>query len=236
MKTMTSLLGLTAFTLAIGSAACGDDTGAGGGDTTSSKTSGPSTATVGTGTGSTTSTGMGIPDVPALGVQIDRMGRPAINTATTQTFTPDATREAAQDAFNADGAPATWVATYAGDAATALGILDSLDANCGNQAFSGGMAGQSDPDAYSTLGGVLANDYLVVNGAPMPAGTCTTYLAVEVTALGIANTDCGGRKPSYDVIASTYSVVAGTFPTVFDDTIAAGSDQNVETFPYLAAP
>jgi len=60
------------------------------------------------------------------------------------------------------------------------------------------------------------------------------YNGVEAASLGVENDTCVGRTPADDVIATTYSIVAGVFPAAFDDTITAPSKSQVETFPYLA--
>ena len=210
---------------------CGDDdnggtptTGADGG------TDGANGADTGAGD---TGNGTGNPAPPAIGAQIDRFGRPAINTATLQTFTPNATREAAQDAYNADGNTGGWVAAHGATIAASLGVLDSLDTNCGNQAF-------ADPDAganrYGTLGSVLADDRMWLDTSQT---ACTQYLGVELKATGVAPAlaDCGGRRLAYDVVDVTYSAVAiGTVAGVTDgiDKVAEKTDGTV--FPYLAAP
>jgi hypothetical protein len=232
MKNMTSLLVLSAVALSLSAVACGDDGGSGGSGTTSSSTTTNPTATTGmmnTTTSGSTTTGNTIPDVPTLGNQLDRMGRPAINTATIETFSDNTTRGMAEDEYNADANQASWGGDYAPVMAGALGILDSLDATCGNQPAAGMT---SDPAAYGTLASVLANDYLVVKGDATEG--CGLYLGVEAAFLGVENDTCGGRTPADDVIGTTYSIVAGVFPAPFDDTITAPSKSQVETFPYLA--
>lgn len=78
------------------------------------------------------------PDAPALGTtQLDRMGRPAINTALNKAFTdttPTSTGgAAAKDAYNAASDKTAWVATNVGEFAKNLAILDVLDGLfCGN--------------------------------------------------------------------------------------------------------
>lgn len=172
------------------------------------------------------------PPVPTLGRQIDRMGRPAVNTALDHTFDLDAARkDAAKDAYNASSNPADWGESFAGEIRANLAILDSLDTDCGNQVF----ADAAQP-RYSTLASVLADDRLYVN---LDSTTCTTYLGVEANATGIVpNSDCGGRTPLYDVIDTTYSVVALGTVTGFGDTIDADGDgtPSLTTFPFLGEP
>lgn len=167
---------------------------------------------------------------PELGAQIDRMGRPAIGTALNETFTADtAVKNAQKDAYNAAADPADW-ADYTGAFETSLGILDALDAECGNQLLAGTGA-----RPYDALAGVLVDDQLYVN---TEKGTCTAYLGVEAEALGLVpDGSCGGRTPSYDVIERSYSVLAAGVLAGVDDTIAEDDAVHDEdTFPFLAEP
>jgi hypothetical protein len=73
------------------------------------------------------------PAAPALGTQIDRMGRPAINTLLNHGFDGTTAREPAKDAYNADTSSATWPATYLAAFKDTLGVLDAIDTGlCGN--------------------------------------------------------------------------------------------------------
>jgi hypothetical protein len=178
------------------------------------------------------------PTPPALGTQIDRMGRPAINTALNHTFDTNATTKgAAKDAYNADKSQAGWPAAYLGQFKANLAIYDGLDTTCGNQAGYGAL---TNPD-YTTLASVLANDVLWVNTAN---STCKQYLGVEFAALGVSNSDCGGRTPSENVIDLTFNAVAGTLtPATLPDNpgpvtngIKSPASPPSATFPYLATP
>ncbi len=173
------------------------------------------------------------PAPPALGAQVDRFGRPAVNTALNNTFNGNATAAAAaKNSYNADKNSATWAATYKGEIAANLAILDSLDTNCGNQLLA--AAPPVTAARYGNLATVLADDRQWVNSA---SASCTQYLAVEANAVGIANSDCGGRKLGYDVIDTTYSVLAiGMLGGVTDGIAAVAAKTNGTTFPYLAAP
>jgi hypothetical protein len=167
---------------------------------------------------------------PALGAQIDRMGRPAINTALNETFNADSDeKNAGKDAYNAASDPADW-SDYASAFETSLGILDGLDATCGNQL----LAGTGDTP-YGALAGVLLDDQLYVN---TDKGTCAAYLGVEAEALGLVEDgSCGGRTPSYDVIETSYSVLAAGVLSGVDDTISADDvTHDEDTFPFLAEP
>ncbi|HEY2517749.1 MAG TPA: hypothetical protein VGI39_43065 [Polyangiaceae bacterium] len=202
----------------------------------------PDTGTVTTpDTGTGSETGGGNPAPPALGTLVDRMARPAINTALNHAFDGNATTAgAAKDAYNADTDAGGWVPAYSGQFAANLAILDSLDkgalandgGGCGNQPYADPDAGA---DRYKTLSSVLAADMLWLNTA---STTCSQYLAVELNATNVmANTDCGGRALPYDVIQTTYSIVSGVGLTGFGSGVSAvAAKTNGTTFPYLAAP
>jgi hypothetical protein len=183
------------------------------------------------------------PPPPALGAQIDRVGRPAVNAATNNTFNPDdAAAGAAKDEWNQNADPSTWVSKYASEIGANLAIYDGLDTNCGNQLFAD--VTKTDASRYATLASVLADDRLWLKA---DSNYCTVYLAVEANAtkLGL-NADCGGRRPSYEVMKLTYSIVAaGTIPAsaelaaqygVTDGTTQVPEKTMVTTFPFLADP
>jgi hypothetical protein len=182
-----------------------------------------------------------VDEMPAVNpTQIDRLGRPAIATALQETFNGDqVAREAAKDAYNMNNSPANW-APYAGAPPAnageyasgfygSLAILDSLDAQCGNQIAYDAAA------QYAPLAGVLADDRLWVNSA---SGDCAvSYLAVEANALGIIlNNDCGGRTLSVDIADVSYSVLAAGALAGVTDGIEANDVAYLPDFPYLAAP
>lgn len=209
----------------------GDDSGMGS-DTGSSQDSG---VAADTGSGSDGSTSPPAP--PALGTQIDRMGRPAINTALDHVFDPNAaTKGAAKDAYNADSVPSHW-STYVPEFEANLAIYDGLDTTCGNQPGYGALGNPG----YATLATVLSGDALWLNTAN---STCQQYLGVELAVLGVTNTDCGGRTPSENVIDLTYNIVAGTVtpgtlpgnPGPVTNGITAPASPPSSTFPYLATP
>jgi Domain of unknown function (DUF4331) len=170
---------------------------------------------------------------PALGAQIDRFGRPAINTAITDPFDADATMHGTkQDAFNA-ATPASG-STFEAQFEANLAIIDSLDMNCGNQ-FAADMT-KTDATRYKPLADVLIDDQLYVDTS---SGTCTTYLGVEANATKIIpNTDCGGRTLGADVVDESYSVLAIGAISGVTDGVAADDKLSAETttFPYLAPP
>ncbi len=167
-----------------------------------------------------------------LGVQVERMGRAAINTAVTDPFfANEEDHGAVQNAYNASSDPSQW-GQFAARMAGNLAILDGLDTVCGNQLLAGPqpVAGR-----YDGLAGVLADDRLYVNTA---SGTCQQYLAVEGNAVGITNNDCGGRTPLYDTVDVSYSVLAIGALTGVGDGIASDSDgtASLTQFPFLNDP
>ncbi len=170
------------------------------------------------------------PVPPSIGTQIDRMGRAGVNTALTDPFNLNSTTKGVtQDAYNAASTPAQWGTQYTARIAGNLAILDSV---CGNQLLAGPSPAEG---RYNTLAGVLADDQLYVNSN---SGTCDVYLAVEANAVGIANTDCGGRTPLVDTIDRTYSVLAiGALSGVTDGVDRdADAQASTTTFPFLANP
>lgn len=169
------------------------------------------------------------PAVPTLGVQIDRMGRPAVNTALTNPYDiyPSANAESGEVTkarYNADSDATMWANTWMPAIRMNIAILDGLDGgSCGNQlAFSLG--------AYTPLAGVLAADVLQVDTTRT---SCNAYLGVEVNALGLmTNTECGGRTLSIDTIDATYGALIGTATS---DNIAQ-STAPTTAFPFFATP
>ncbi len=167
---------------------------------------------------------------PSLGQQIDRMGRPAINTAVVDPFNASTQNHlAVQDTYNGASEPDDWVRRFADRMAVNLAILDGLDTTCGNQLLAGDTA---EPGRYEALAETLADDRLYMN---TDSGSCGMYLAVEANALGFANSNCGGRTPLYDVVDVSYSLLAaGAFSGVTDG-VPADPDGNPSTsnFPFL---
>lgn len=82
---------------------------------------------------------------------------------------------------------------------------------------------------------MLADDQLYVNTA---SGVCQTYLAVEANAVGIPNTDCGGRTPLYDTIDVSYSVLAAGALSGVGDGVPMDADgtASASEFPFFDEP
>ncbi len=172
---------------------------------------------------------------PATGPQIDRMGRAAINTALIGPFRDPGSggaRGAIQDLYNQAALPSQWNDRFAGEIASNLAIYDGLDRNCGNQLLAGDTAAAG---RYGALAGVLADDRLYVN---TDSGSCQVYLGVEGNAVGITNTDCGGRTPLEDTVDVSYSVLAAGQLSGVTDGVPSDADGNasVDQFPFYDAP
>jgi hypothetical protein len=180
---------------------------------------------------STSDTG-GFPAPPTLGMQIDRMGRPAINTATNHSFDAnETTKGMAKDKWNQESDPSKW-ADFVPEIEKNLAIIDAIDGTCGTQ-LAADMT-KTTPDRYKALASLLADDRLWVNSA---GATCGAYLGVEANALGILmNSDCGGRKPEYEVMKITYSAAAAGVLSGVTDGVTITDRSKVSTFPYMAAP
>ena len=181
----------------------------------------------------------GNPPPPALGTMIDRMGRPAINTALNNPFNPDTAHAGMRkQAYNELADRSMWGTQFGAEFAISLGLIDALDDMCGNQAG----ADPQTPEAtrYNLLAGLLADDELYVNSS---TGMCLVYLAVEARALVPAvPVLCGGRKPSFDVIDVSYTALVKGIQAVIgmqfvtdgvnaDDGAASDTD-----FPFFGAP
>jgi len=168
-----------------------------------------------------------LPAAPALGTQIDRMGRPAINTALDGLLDPAAAATAKKDAYNQAADAASWPVTPNG---------------CGNDPL---YAGPASATSYAMLAGVLADDQLFVDTSK---GSCGSYLAIEaaISATGPSpHTQCGGRAPSHDVIDTSYSFLAagaggfdpqnGFAPRITDG-VQVHPDVDDSSFPFLGSP
>ena len=212
-------------------------TGCSGDDTTGEQTTDSGTPTDSGGGGDSGKTDGGNPNAPpTLGTEIDRMGRPAINTALNHTFDIDPTAKGnAKDAYNQDQGVSGWQAAYTPQFAGNLAVLDSLDNSddlgngCGNQ------FGFALTHTYTALAGVLADDRVYVDTSQTTCSGTAGYLSVEIAALlSTPGNDCGGRTPNADVIARTYAAASGA--SSFDDGVTAASSPAGTTFPYLADP
>lgn len=254
MNSMTKLVALSTISLACVVAACGDDEETTTGTQTGATTGGGGTGGTSTGTdggggaGAQGGGGGGNPPVPTLGTQIDRMGRPAVATATYERFVDGDTHDAAVDTWNQDDAQGTWAGSYTANIAGQLAVLDALDGACENQLIYANPLATPPPtcpaagneDCYGLFATVLSNDWITIklSGADAPL-----YLGVEADFTGLlANDTRGGRLPEHDVIDVSYSLLSGAFDPndaaifLFGDGVDAPAQAQVELFPYLAAP
>ena len=145
--------------------------------------------------------------------QIDRNGRPAINTALMGSVRDN---PALKDAYNRATNPAMWDAVFRSEFEFSLTALDGLDGAAGN-----GVTGLSIP----ALAGVLLDDRLIID-TRIP--TCGQYLAVE---LGLT-TACGGRTLDADVIDVSLAGLVG--PGVSDN--VANDSVLLSNFPVMGVP
>jgi hypothetical protein len=68
------------------------------------------------------------PAAPTIGTQIDRVGRPAVNTLLNNGFNPNTgSAYASKETYNKDATFANWVATWRGVFAPNLAVIDALD-------------------------------------------------------------------------------------------------------------
>lgn len=144
--------------------------------------------------------------------QIDRNGRPAINTALMGSVRDN---PALKDAYNRASNPAMWDAMFRSEFEFSMTALDGLDGIAGN-----GVTGLSIP----ALAGVLLDDRLIID-TRIP--TCGQYLAVE---LGI--NQCGGRTLDADVIDVSLAGLVG--PGVSDN--VANDSTFLTNFPFMGGP
>jgi hypothetical protein len=142
-------------------------------------------------------------------VQVDRMGRPAINTALIDLLASTGKK----NQYNQAEDVASWPALFQSEMAANLAALDTLDGVVGNNLL---------PPVV--LASVLVDDRLLVD---VSYADCDAYLAVE---LGVAQ--CGGRTLERDVIDDTFGAVVG--PGVSD--FVGNSSTFLADFPFLGDP
>ena len=138
--------------------------------------------------------------------QVDRMGRPAINTALIDLF---GAMPSLTDDYNTADDPSSW-SQFEAEMEANLTALDTLDGVVGNTLLPPMVAAQ-----------VFAADTLLIDtNQPL----CDAYLAVE---LGVPQ--CGGRTLQRDVIDDTLGAVVGPGVSDFvDDT-----NTFLASFPFI---
>ena len=173
----------------------------------------------------------GVPPVPVLGAQIDRVGRPGISILITGLLNQGSNLpDQAEDQYNVAADPASWSTSFGAGFRSALAAWDGVDGVCGNQLAASATVNAS---RYATFATLLADDRLYLNAT---SGSCSSYLHTELASLGLTTgSDCGGRVLGPDVVDTTYSwLTTGGSPAVTDgvtnDSVAA------PTFPFLSPP
>lgn len=171
------------------------------------------------------------PPRPALGAQIDRVGRPLVSRLWIAPLEEPAIREVARDAYNMAGAGAWPISRE--PIAQSLAFYDAFDGRCGNQLLADA---QVIPERYYALATLLADDRLYLNAA---AQECRQFLAVELAATGTEPSfalDCGGRTPSVDPVDVLYSISTIGAWTGVDDGLSVDERPTTSEFPFLAPP
>lgn len=208
--------------------------------------------------------GAPIPPPPALGAQIDRMGRPLIGTALIGAFAAAPDQAALRDAYNRAPDPAAWATTMLPNSLTIeaeietnLAVFDAFDigmasitgAGCGNGLrYSLPPLPPGPTSSYRVAAGAFADDEIYVDTG---ITSCPIYLALEMElATAGPNTEphttCGGRMPSHDVVDMTYSMLAAgrsgfdvpskSYAPAIHDGVAAHADVKETVFPFLGPP
>ncbi len=142
--------------------------------------------------------------------QIDRMGRPGVNTALIDLLA----NTGLKDAYNRASDPDTWAPLFQTEMQNNIAALDTLDGVVGNALL-----------PPETLAAVLVDDRLVID---VSVPDCDAYLAVE---LGVAG-QCGGRTLERDVIDDTLGALVGPGVSDFVDFDSVVLAQ----FPFMGPP
>jgi hypothetical protein len=208
--------------------------------------------------------GAPIPPPPALGPQIDRMGRPLIGTALIGPFAPAPDQAAMRDAYHRASDPAAWATTTISTGVTIeaemeanLAVFDAFDigltnitsAGCGNALrYSLPPMPPGPQSSYRVAADVFADDELYLDTS---ITSCPIYLALELELATAGpnaepHTTCGGRMPSHDVVDMTYSMLAAgrsgfdvpsrSYAPVLHDGVIAHTDLKEAVFPFLGPP
>lgn len=215
---------ITAIAAALFVSGCSDDETPATTDTgvavTDTGTTTTDTGTMTTDTGTMTDGGGDTP-APLPTGQIDRMGRPAINTALVTA--------ALKDDYNKTGTYASpFPTTFTTSFNDSLVFIDKLD----------GMDDWALTSGTHPLRDALLGDFLIVDtGKACPDKG--SYLDVELFVLGLrttANTTCGGRTLNDDVMDTTLTATVTKLRAPVKDNVDAATKPAAATFPYLAAP
>jgi hypothetical protein len=200
----------------------------------------------------------GTPMPPALGVQLDRMGRPGVGEFLIGTL-GDAGAADRRTAYQQASDPTTWLTTTLATNVTVsselqgnLALYDSIDTGQGvgtttlvgcTNAFD--YTTPATGTSYAALATLLADDQIYLDSAKT---SCSQYLALEIEQVGhtVLHSTCGGRILSYDAIDTLLSLVmSGLSGLTFDsnallvplDHSAATVHADItDTFPFLGPP
>ena len=149
------------------------------------------------------------PGVGRPAVQVDRMGRPGVNTALIDLLASTGLK----DQYNQAVDPTAWPGLFQAEIEANIDALDTLDGMVGNTLLPSPI-----------LATVLVDDRLLVD---MSQPECDAYLAVE---LGVPQ--CGGRTLARDVIDDTLGALVG--PGVSD--FVGNTSLFLAEFPFLGEP
>ena len=143
--------------------------------------------------------------------QIDRNGRPAVNTATINVLGPD---NGLKNAYNQAEDIDSWAGLFQEEMENNLAALDTLDGITGNALL-----------PAASLASVLVDDRLIIDTRE---AQCDQYLAVELSIAG----QCGGRTLERDVIDDSLGAIVG--PGVSDNVDL--DDTFLTDFPFVGPP
>ena len=219
MKTF-NVIGISIFSAGLLLVGCGDDKGNGGTDDMGVSIDGEPDE--------------GVPEVPVFSnlsasEQVDRMGKPAINTAAIPSAECGVTGEICKTTYNKSESPADDLTNFA---AAAVGQLSGPDAApAASSLWEGNLL--TDLEAVAIAGSVWGDGLGTIFGDML---VIDTSAATGYTLVG------GGRDQNDDVIDTTLdaitlnSVAAGNAAGVASDSVDANDATFPTTFPYFAVP
>lgn len=143
--------------------------------------------------------------------QVDRMGRPGINTVLVNVLPNTGT--ALKDAYNQADDRSQWSALFLNEFQSNLTALDTLDGTSGNALL-----------PAASLAAVLVDDRLIIDTSK---AVCDGYLSVELNG-----GQCGGRTLARDVIDDSLGAIVG--PGVKDN--VSNDSTFLSDFPFLGRP
>lgn len=199
------------------------------------------------------------PSPPAIGAQLDRMGRPGIADALIAAFASSGGNPGMQkDTYDKASDPTMWRTTPLRTNVTVndelkanLAVWDAIDnglstgtqtlAGCGNALL---YAGPPGAQSYNGAAALFGDDEILIDSART---SCTYYLALELeyaTGATFIHDNCGGRTLQYDAYNVELSVLAAgelgldrtnQFAPRIRGTLAPHTDLKT-SFPFLGEP